>query len=473
MFAPEVTPPTGTIAVIDDEESICSGCRLSLSDQGYAVDTFLTARAGLEALRQTPYDIVLLDLKLPDMDGMQVLEQIRKNQADTHIIIMTGHASVENAVTAMKLGAFDYLSKPFSDDELIMSAAKAIQNKRLTEENLTLRKQLFAKFNFSNIVGENAALKKIFDKIRKAAPTDSTILLEGESGTGKELFAKAIHGHSSRSNKQFVAVDCSTFSASLLESELFGHVKGSFTGAVKNKPGVFQIANGGTLFLDEIANLSLEIQGKLLRVIETRQYKPVGGDHSQKTDMRIIAATNRDLKQMVANNEFRSDLFYRLYVLPIEIPPLRERKDDIPKLAYHFLRLFSKEIGRRIQGFSDEALDALIHYDWPGNIRQLKNVVERLVIMCDEKVLCYRHLSSNLHLGSREDHGPIPETLQDLKTAKQVVLDKNYRPIERAFLVKALEGSDGNITRAAKRVGMQRSNFSALMKKHDLSSLSD
>jgi DNA-binding NtrC family response regulator len=405
------------------------------------------------------------------MDGMQVLKQIRKNQADIHIIIMTGHASVENAVTAMKLGAFDYLSKPFSGDELILSTAKAIQNKRLTEENLALRKQLFAKFNFSNIVGENPALKKIFDKIRKAAPTDSTILLEGESGTGKELFAKAIHGHSSRSNKQFVVVDCSTFSASLLESELFGHVKGSFTGAVKNKPGVFQIANGGTLFLDEIANLSFEIQGKLLRVIESRQYKPVGGDHPQKTDMRIIAATNRDLKEMVAKNEFRSDLFYRLYVLPIEIPPLRERKDDIPKLAYHFLRLFSKEIGRRIQGFSDEALDALIHYDWPGNVRQLKNVVERLVIMCDEKVLCYRHLSSNLHLGGQEDHGPIPETLQDLKSAKQVVLDKNYRPIERAFLLKALEGSDWNITQAAKRVGMQRSNFSALMKKHDLSSL--
>jgi len=469
MTGEKPSTTVGTVLVIDDEAPICNGCRLSLGDQGYSVDTFTTAASGLDALRHHPYDLVLLDLKLPDIDGMTVLKRIRNDQPGTHIIIMTGYASVESAVAAMKLGAFDYLSKPFSDDELILATAKAINNKRLAEENRILRKQLFAAFNFSNIVGQNPALTRIFDKIRKAAPTDSTILLEGESGTGKELFAKAVHGHSRRATRQFVVVDCSTFTASLLESELFGHVRGAFTGAVKSKPGIFEIADGGTLFLDEVANLSPEIQSKLLRVMETGQFKPVGGDHLKTTNIRIIAATNRRLQQMVDKGEFRSDLFYRLYVMPIVIPPLRDRRDDIPQLAYHFLRKFSKEMGRRIQGFSDEALETLIQHDWPGNVRQLKNVVERLVIMCDERLLCYHHLSDNLQLGSAADHGPIPATLKDLKKAKQAVIKKNYDPIEKAFLVKALEKSGGNIRQAAGSVGMQRSNFSTLVKKHHLS----
>jgi DNA-binding NtrC family response regulator len=465
----EPMPSPGNIVVIDDEAAICSGCKLALGDQGYAVDTFRKAKAGLDAILEAAYDLVLLDLKLPDMDGMEALKRIRRDKPEMNVIIMTGYASVPNAVSAMKFGAFDYLSKPFSDDELILAVKKAMQNKRLAEENLALRKQLFAKFDFSNIVGENSALISIFHKIRKAAPTDSTILLEGESGTGKELFAKAIHAHSSRAARQFVAVDCSTFSSSLLESELFGHVKGAFTGALKDKPGIFEIASGGTLFLDEIANLSLEVQGKLLRVMETRQYKPVGGNHVKTSDMRMIAATNQRLKTMVENGRFREDLFYRLYVLPVYIPPLRERKDDIPKLAYHFLRIFSREMGRRVQGFSDEALKAMIHYDWPGNVRQLKNVVERLVIMCDDDVLDYRHLSRNLQMGTPAHRGAIPETLEELKAAKQRIVDESYGPVEKAFLLAALKSSQWNITQAARQVGMQRSNFSSLMKKHRVS----
>jgi len=459
----ETSASPGSIVVIDDEESICSGCRLSLSDLGHAVETFLKGKPGLETIQQGSYDLVLLDLKLPDMDGIDILEQIRREKPDTKIIMMTGYSSVENAVRAMKLGAFDYLSKPFSADELILSVERAMESKRLTEENQTLRKQLYEKFGFSDIVGENQALIQIFKKIHRAAPTESTILLDGESGTGKELFAKAIHAHSRRSGQQFVTVDCSTFSASLLESELFGHVKGAFTGAVKNKAGIFEIADGGTLFLDEVANLSLDVQGKILRVMESRQYKPVGGDTIKNTDMRIIAATNRDLKIMVDNREFRNDLFYRLNVLPIHIPPLRDRRDDIPKLAYHFLRIFCKEMGRRIQGFSDEALQSLIHHDWPGNVRQLKNVVERLVIMCDDNVLGYQNLSGNFHLQAAQDQGAIPETLDNLKTAKQDILDKYYRPVEKLFLVEALDSTGWNITQAAGHVGMQRSNFSALM----------
>ena len=463
----------GRIMVIDDEESILSGCSLSLTDLGYRVETFPKGRPALKAAQQISYDVILLDLKLPDMDGMGILARLREGTPDTKVIMMTGYASVENAVSAMKLGAFDYLSKPFSADELILAVDRALATKRLSEENQTLKKQLYEKFDFSNIVGENPALIEIFKNIRKAAPTSSTILLEGESGTGKELFAKAIHAHSRRSGQQFVAVDCSTFSASLLESELFGHVKGAFTGAVKNKSGIFEIADGGTLFLDEVANLSLDVQGKILRVMESRQFKAVGGEVPQTTDMRIVAATNRNLKKMVDNGEFRNDLYYRLNVLPIHIPPLRDRRDDIPQLAYHFLRIFCKKMGRRIQGFSDDALKSLIHYDWPGNVRQLKNVVERLVIMCDDKVLGHGHLSGNLKVESSQSHSIIPPTLGELKAAKQDLLDRHYRPLEKAFLLQALEQAAWNITRAAGHVGMQRSNFSTLMKKHGLSTRPD
>lgn len=464
----ESVPSPGTVIIIDDEETICSGCKLVLGDLGYTVDTFLRGKQGLDAIRRESYDLVLLDLKLPDMDGMEGLKEVRRDKPEMNVIIMTGYASVQNAVDAMKIGAFDYLSKPFSDDELILAVQKAIQNKRLTDENLALRKKLFEKFNFSNIVGETPALTRIFRKIRKAAPTDTTMLLEGESGTGKELFANAIHAHSTRATRQFIVVDCSTFSSSLLESELFGHVKGAFTGALKDKPGVFEIANGGTLFLDEISNLNLEVQGKLLRTMETGQYKPVGGDHIKTSDMRIIAATNQNLKTMVENGRFREDLFYRLYVLPIYIPPLRERKDDIPKLAYHFLRIFSKKMGRRVQGFSDDALETMINYDWPGNVRQLKNVIERLIIMCDEDVFCYHHLASNFQMGTHRHHGTIPKTLAELKAAKQTIIDEDYGPIEKAFLLKTLKNAGWNITQAARQVGMQRSNFSSLMKKHNL-----
>ena len=457
-----------SILVVDDEKVICDGCRLTLTDKGHLVDFCLTGRSGIEKAENGSYDLLLLDMKLPDMDGLDVLSHLRQVKPNLIIVVMTGYASVQNVVKVMKAGGFDYLSKPFTDDELVLAVEKAIEHKRLTDENLALREQLFNRFNFSNIVGENDKIVQVFNKIRKAAPTDATILLEGESGTGKELFANAIHAHSNRATKQFVVVDCSTFSSSLLESELFGHVKGAFTGALKDKPGVFEIANGGTLFLDEIANLNIEVQGKLLRIMETRQYKPVGGDRIKKTDMRIIAATNKNLNTMVQNGNFRDDLFYRLNVFPIYIPPLRDRRDDVPKIAYHFLRIFSKEMGRKVQGFSDDALEALIHYDWPGNVRQLKNVVERLVIMCDDKVLCYRHLQSNLQMGNKKFHGSIPESLAELKAIKQTIIDENFGPVEKEFLLKSLKRTEWNISQAAGRVGMQRSNFSTLMKKYGL-----
>ena len=456
------------ILVIDDERAICDGCRLSLSDKGLAVDTCLSGTTGLELLLGGEYDLVLLDMKLPDANGMDILRRVKKEKPGVYVIVMTGYASVQNAVEAMKLRAFDYLAKPFTDDELWFSVEKALANKRLKEENLALRHQLCERYDFGNIIGEDPKMLKVFDAVRKVAPTDTTVLLSGESGTGKELFARAIHAHSNRAGGRFVAVDCSTFASSLLESELFGHVKGAFTGAVKDKDGIFDAADRGSLFLDEVANLNLDIQAKLLRTMERREFKPVGGGRVKKTDVRIIAATNRDLKLMVDEGSFREDLYYRLNVFPIFIPALRERRADIPRLLYHFLKLYCRQIGKRVDGFSDEALESLVAYPWPGNVRQLKNVVERLVILAEDRILNYLNLAENFEMQSHPGQDVVPKTLAELKTVKRHLLENQFGKIEKAFLQNALAAAEGNIAEAARQVGMQRSNFSALMKKHGL-----
>jgi DNA-binding NtrC family response regulator len=461
--------PRSHILIIDDEPVICEGCRLALADK-YSVDVCHTGQEGLDTLLKGRYDLALLDMKLPDMDGMEVLRIVQQDKPGVYVIVMTGYSTVNNAVQAMKLGAFDYLAKPFTDDELLLALEKALENKRLKEENLALRKQLFEQFDFSNIIGDDPLISKVFDEIRKVAPTDSTVLLQGESGTGKELFAGAIHTHSRRAAHRFVALDCSCLAPSVLESELFGHVKGAFTGAVQDKAGIFEVADGGTLFLDEIANLTPEVQGKLLRVMDTHEYKPVGTSNVKKTDVRIIAATNRDLKTMVAENEFREDLFYRLNVLPVYLPPLRERKDDIPRLAYHFLRFFCRKTGKQIEGFTDNALKILVSQRWPGNVRQLKNVVERLVIMADRKLLDRSYLLEQLHPPrSNGGNNAIPETIEELKAVKKYLVDVRYGELEKAFLIKALKACNGNITHAAAKVGIQRPNFHTLMKKHNIS----
>ena len=456
------------ILIIDDEPSIRKGCSLSLGENGYLVTSRSTGQEGLQDALEGTFDLVLLDMKLPDLDGMSILKRLHESRPDVPVIVMTGYSTVDNAVQAMKGGAFDYLAKPFSADELLIAAEKAISNKQLREENVLLRKQLFERFDFNNIVGENSAVLDIFNRIKKAAPTDSTILITGESGTGKELFAGAIHTQSPRAAKQFITLDCSTLSPSLLESELFGHLKGSFTGAIQDKKGIFAIADQGTLFLDEVSNLTLETQSKLLRVMETGEYKPVGASSSKKCDVRVIAATNKDLSTMVADGLFREDLFYRLNVFPLQLPPLRQRKDDIPRLAYHFLRSFCRKMGKNIQGFSDEALAIMIDHHWPGNIRQLKNTVERLVILAEHDCLGRENLYDLQDTG-RPHAERIPETLEALKSIKKDFLENRYAKIEKAFLLAALNKSGGNIAQAAKQVGMQRSNFSTLMKKHHLS----
>ena len=457
------------ILIIDDERVICDGCRMALSEKGHSVDISMTGRAGIEAIRKGTYDLVLLDMKLTDMDGMDVLRILRSKTPNVYVIVMTGYSSVQNAVEAMKLGAFDYLTKPFPDDELVLAVDRAIEKKRLVEENLALRQQLSERFDFSNIIGKNPGILKIFDDIKKVAPTATTVLLSGESGTGKELFARAIHAHSKRAARKFVAVDCNTFSPSLLESELFGHVKGAFTGAIQDKAGIFESADHGSLFLDEVGNLDPDIQAKLLRAMEMQEFKPVGSSRIRKSDVRFIAATNRDLKAMVEKGTFREDLFYRLNVFPIFIPPLRERKDDIPRLLYHFLKVYRQKIAKRVDGFSDDSIEMLANYDWPGNVRQLKNVVERLVIMADERVLDYQSLSDHWEMKTNRTRDAVPETLEQLKSVKRHLLENQFGQIEKAFLQKALLAAHGNITQAAKHAGMQRSNFSALMKKHHLS----
>ena len=468
MTAAEERP----ILIIDDEPSICSGCRLTLADQGYATETCSTGKAGLRALLTGKYPLALLDMKLPDIDGLEILKAVRAARIDICIIIMTGYANVKNAVESMKLGSFDYIAKPFTDEELLNAVKMAVENRRFKEAHQALRQQLERPHDFGNIIGESPELLKVFTDIRKVAPTDTTILLNGESGTGKELFAREIHAHSSRSDCPFMAADCSTFASSLLESELFGHTKGAFTGATQSREGIFSAANRGTLFLDEVANLDMDIQAKLLRAIETGEFKPVGASRPQKANVRYIAATNRDLKRMVEAGRFREDLFYRLNVFPITLPPLRNRQEDIPRLLYHFLKKTCRQVGKRIDGFSDESMEMLVNYDWPGNVRQLKNVVERLVIVADSPVLEYQHLSDHWNTDDEEPPDAIPESLEELKAAKQNLLETQFGAIEKAFLKKALSAAAGNITQAAQRVGMQRSNFSTLMKKHGIKSTS-
>jgi DNA-binding NtrC family response regulator len=460
------------ILIVDDEPSICHGCKLILSENGYEVDIAYSGREGLEKISDNLFDLILLDIKLPDYNGINILKELNEKNNAACVIMMTGHGTIENAVDAMKNGAFDFITKPFDEHELAQSVLKALENRRLVQKNLSLKKQRYDTFSFNNIIGENPLIVEVFKKIERVAPLDSTVLLDGESGTGKELFANALHTHSKRAANRFLAVDCNTFSASLMESELFGHVKGAFTGADKTMPGIFEVATNGTLFLDEVTNLDMEIQGKLLRVLETGEYKPVGSSRGKKTNARIVVATNMNMQQMVQEKKFREDLFYRLNVFPIHIPPLRDRKNDIPTLAYYFLRRFCRKTGKKISGFSDDALKILVNFDWPGNVRQLKNVIERLVILSDGNQLNQKFLYDNLEIRQKDSANniPVPQNIDDLKAAKKQFIENHFNKIEAAFLKNALSKSKGNITQAAKSVGMQRSNFSTLMKKYEIPS---
>jgi len=456
------------ILVIDDEMIVCESCKRILEEEGYEVETALSGKEAFDKMKASPFDIVITDLKMPGIDGMEVLKTFRKEYPDSIVIMITGFSNVETAVEAMKLGAFDYIPKPFTPDEVSIVVKKAIEKKSLMLENIYLRQELQEKYGFHNIVGKSKRMQEIYRVIAKVAMTDSTVLIYGQSGTGKELIARAIHFNSPRREKQFVPVDCAALSENLLESELFGHVRGSFTGAVTTKPGLFEVADGGTVFLDEVGNISLSIQAKLLRVLQEREFTPVGGTKAKKVDIRLIAATNKDLEKMIKEEVFREDLYYRLNIVPIYLPALKERQEDIPLLAVHFLKKYAEEMGKTIRGFTPEAMEKMMKYPWPGNVRELENVIERTVVMIEDEMVRMEHLILPGQQDKEILENQIPMTSEELKEIKKQVREKAVEEIERAFVINALERHQWNVTRAAAEVGMLRPNFQALMRKYNL-----
>ncbi len=452
------------ILIIDDEDIVRVGCQRTLEPDGYIVRTASNGIDGLKLLENEAFDLVLTDLKMPDMDGVEVLRRIKEGWHDTEVIMITGYGTVDTAVNAMKLGAFDYIEKPFSPDNLILIVSRALERKRIILENLKLRSEL-AHYKLENIVGTSKAMQRVFQLIAGVASTASTVLVNGESGTGKELVARAIHYNSPRREKPFVVVDCGTIPDNLIESELFGHAKGSFTGAVENRKGLVELAGEGTLFLDEIGNLNLSTQAKLLRVLQEKEFRPIGNKDPVRVDVRFVAATNKNLEAMTKEGSFREDFFYRLNVFPINIPALRERKEDIPLLAYHFLQKYSKEMDKNITHISAETMKRLISYEWPGNVRELENTIQRAMILCHGKTLQPQHLPSQGTASTEV----IPKTIDELKDRKKDLRLRSVEDVERAFLMDALRRNNWNISKAASDVGMQRTNFHALLKKHNIS----
>ena len=453
------------ILVVDDEDIVRVSCQRALEPEGYEVITVRSGAEGLKLLEKESFDLVMTDLKMPDMDGIEVLRSVKENWPDTELILITGHGTVATAVDAMKLGAFDYVEKPFRPDEFVILVARALERKHLLLENLRLKSELTEHYRLENIVGTSKAIQKVFNLIAKVASTGSTVLIRGESGTGKELVAKAIHYNSPRKDHPFVVVDCGTIPETLIESELFGHFKGAFTGATENKKGLVELADEGSLFLDEVGNLNLSVQAKLLRVMQEREFRPLGGKNSLRADVRFIAATHKNLEVMTKEGTFREDLFYRLNIFPVTMPPLRERKEDIPLLAYHFLQKYSSEMEKNVTHISAETMRMLITHDWPGNVRELENTIQRAIILCHGKNLQPEHFPF-FEAASVKD---VPRTIDELKDRKKGLRLKSVEDIEKAFLTEALKRNDWNISKAALDVRMQRTNFHALLKKHKIS----
>src|SRR5512133_3748589 len=458
---------TARILIVDDEEIVIRSCVRILGDSCYAVDSVQSGFEALKKVDETAYDILILDVMMPKMDGLEVLQHVKERHPDVDVIMMTGLSEIQTAVKAMKLGAFDYLSKPFDPDELKLVVNRALERRQLLQENRNLKTEVSSKYRFENIIGSSPPMQAVFGLIAKCAPTNSTVLITGESGTGKEMIARAIHYNSLRKDQPFVTVDCNTLSESLLESELFGHTKGSFTGAVANKRGMFEIANNGSLFLDEFGNIPLSTQAKLLRVIQEREFRPVGSTTTQQTNVRLITATNKDLKAMVLAGTFREDLYYRINVFPIHSPALRERRDDIPALAFHFLKIFCAELDKPVSEISDGAMSLLMNYDWPGNVRELENTMQRAVILATDHIIRQAHLANILENMPRPSV-EVPRTSDDLKRVKKIAREKSVEDIEKLFIQETLKRNASNVTRSAEETGMQRANFQALMKKYNI-----
>jgi DNA-binding NtrC family response regulator len=445
------------VLVVDDEEIMRDVLSALLKSEGYQVEFAQDGAQALEMVRENEYGVVLLDLMMPHLDGLQVLEGFNKLENHPASIILTAYGTIEKAVKATRLGAFDFITKPFKNDEIILAIKNALEHRRLSQENLRLKKSLLERFSYRNIIGKSAQMQQIFDLITQIAPTRSTVLIHGESGTGKELVAKAIHAASTRAEAPFIAVNCGNIPHDLLESEIFGHVRGAYTGATNSKKGLFEVADGGTLFLDEVATISMEIQAKLLRVIQEREFRRLGGLENIKVDVRILAATNIDLQSAVREGRFRDDLFYRLNVIAIKIPPLRERAEDIPLLVEHFVRRFVAENGKEPCSLEPAALKALLDYDWPGNVRELENVIERAVVLSQGKVISADLLPKNLAARLSEVSARLPGDGLPLK--------ERVASFEKSLILAALEKTDWNQKKAAQLLSVNATTLSEKLKR--------
>ena len=458
---------SASILIVDDEDIVVRSTIRVLEGRGYSLQT---ARDGAEALQkidESPFDVVILDIMMPKVGGIEVLRRVKEAHPDIEVIMFTGLAEIDTAVSCMKLGAFDYLAKPFEPEELRLAVTRALEHRSLRQENVNLKLALSSKYRLDNMIGACARMQQVYRLIAQCATTNATVLITGESGTGKELIARAIHHNSLRKTKPFVAVDCNALSENLLESELFGHVKGAFTGAVSGKKGMFEIAEGGTLFLDEIGNIPLGTQAKLLRVIQEREFRAVGDTRMQSADFRLIAATNKDLKAMVAALAFRDDLYYRINVFPIQSPALRDRREDIPALAFHFVKSFGEELGKNVDKISEGAMNLLTSYDWPGNVRELENALHRATILATDNVLREAHLLAIVEARPDREQS-VPRTGEELKRVKKTAREKSVEHIEKLFVLQALKRNSWKVTQSAKDTDMLRSNFQALMKKHNI-----
>ncbi len=440
------------ILIVDDEAGIRQSLKGVLEDEGYTAVATDSGEACLEILTRQPFDAVLLDVWLPGIDGLETLNKIRERENAPEVIMISGHGTIETAVRATKLGAYDFLEKPLSIEKTLILLKNAIEAKRLEVENRDLKKQLTPK---SVIVGESIPMKALRQQIQIMAPTNGRVLIYGESGTGKELAAHAIHAHSLRKDQMFVEVNCAAIPEDLIESELFGHRKGSFPAATTDKEGKFEKAHGGTLFLDEIGDMSLKTQSKVLRTLDEQRFTPVGSDDAVTVDARVIASTNKDLEEEISRGNFREDLFYRLNVIPFSVPPLRERNEDVPLLARHFLKEFSAAYGRRPREMTDDAVETLMRYSWPGNVRELRNVIERIVIMNPTTTRFDRkHLPPLVHRdGSRRTTGAEFSTLHQARAA-----------YEHDYILKKLDENHGNVSRTAEVLGLERSHLYRKMK---------
>jgi DNA-binding NtrC family response regulator len=459
------------ILIVDDETVIRDALKRILDSRCFFVEACSSGYGAIDLLHKQDFDLIVTDLKMPGMSGIEVLKAVKTLQPNVPVIIITGYATVDTAVEAMKNGAFDYLSKPFSPDQFLEKVEEALKQRRLGDDEYDFRSEVSREHGFDQFIGESREMQKVYRRIMQVASSSSTVLVTGESGTGKELVARAIHNHGARRDQPFVALDCTSLAETLLESELFGHVKGAFTGATQAKEGLFKAADNGTLFLDEVSNISLSTQAKLLRVLQMRQVTPIGDTKPIPINIQLVAATNRNLKTMVSEGSFREDLFFRLNIIPIEMPPLRERKGDIPLLINYFLKKFTTEIGKNIRGLAPDARTFLEGYSYPGNVRELENIIERAVVLAESDVISKEDLELS---DGVEHHGEtgldrIPMTAEELKDMKQHIRGQAIEALERSFLLSALERNNWNATRAAEETGILRPNFQSMLKKHGIS----